>query len=331
MHMNYNSSKYKGYLNSLLAVPIFILTILLTASCGNDNDLTPTNISDAPSNLVATAISRSEIELTWQDNSSDEDGFNIDRKEGPWGSFQRIARVGADITTYSDKGSNNLKPDTTYYYRVAYYRGSEVSEYSNTASETTLKKVLSLEKESGDAYFERDEPVEREDGIEEGKELSSEEECSQTEEIEEGNQTPCDGDKGEIVLNADSPWMNPVVLGSLLYEENSESGLKSVPGLTVAELEEIKRLATFVQDSFLLLPMATAGTKVDSKEEKTLEIDRKANEIIMNANQSIIQLLGSGHYREFIKWAEGVSKQKEEQYEEEQFQHNLPPPGEDHQ
>ena len=122
------------------------LAIILVAGCGTGDKLTPAKISDAPTGLVATAISKTEIGLTWKDNSSDEDGFNIERKEGPWGGFQRIALVGADVTTYHDRGSNNLTPNTTYYYRVAYYRGNEVSEYSMAASATTLKKSLSLKK-----------------------------------------------------------------------------------------------------------------------------------------------------------------------------------------
>jgi len=117
--------------------------ILVTISCGNDSTLTQTNTSDAPTNLTATAISRNEIKLTWKDNSSDEDGFNIERKEGPWGVFQIIARTEANVTTYDDKRSG-LSPDTTYYYRVAYYRGSELSEYSKVTSEPTLKKAIPL-------------------------------------------------------------------------------------------------------------------------------------------------------------------------------------------
>ena len=122
------------------------LAIILVAGCGTGDKLTPAKTSDAPTGLVATVLSKTEIGLTWKDNSSDEDGFNIQRKEGPSGVFLRIALVGADVTTYRDRGSNNLTPNTTYYYRVAYYRGSDVSEYSMAASATTLKKSLSLKK-----------------------------------------------------------------------------------------------------------------------------------------------------------------------------------------
>src|SRR3989337_2661306 len=119
------------------------LAIILVAGCGTGDKLTPAKISDAPTGLVATAISKTEIGLTWKDNSSDEDGFNIERKEGPWGVFQIIARTEANVTTYDDKRSG-LSPDTTYYYRVAYYRGSELSAYSKVTSEPTLKKAIPL-------------------------------------------------------------------------------------------------------------------------------------------------------------------------------------------
>ncbi len=88
----------------------------------------------APSNLAATAISENQIDLTWQDNSTDEGGFDIQRKTGT-GSFATIATVGADVTAYSDTG---LTSDTTYTYRVQATKGSLVSGWSNEASATTL-------------------------------------------------------------------------------------------------------------------------------------------------------------------------------------------------
>ncbi|MDQ7054058.1 MAG: fibronectin type III domain-containing protein, partial [candidate division KSB1 bacterium] len=35
----------------------------------------------APSNLTATAVSTSQIDLSWTDNSNNEDGFKIERKD----------------------------------------------------------------------------------------------------------------------------------------------------------------------------------------------------------------------------------------------------------
>jgi transcriptional regulator CtsR len=89
---------------------------------------------NAPSDLTATPISSSQINLTWQDNSSDESGFKIERKTGS-GSYSQIATVGADVTSYSN---TFLSANTTYYYRVRAYSAAGNSNYSNEASATTL-------------------------------------------------------------------------------------------------------------------------------------------------------------------------------------------------
>ena len=81
----------------------------------------------APTGMVATAVSSTQINLTWVDNSNNEDGFKIERKVGG-GSFTQIATVGADVTTYADTG---LTPNTTYTYRVRAYNSAGNSAYSN--------------------------------------------------------------------------------------------------------------------------------------------------------------------------------------------------------
>lgn len=106
-------------------------TITITV---NDVNLPP----NAPSNLTAQAYSRTQINLTWQDNSNNETGFKIERgrKQGNSIIYSQIATVGANATTYSDTG---LSPNTMYYYRVRAYNGAGNSAYSNTASAKTLK------------------------------------------------------------------------------------------------------------------------------------------------------------------------------------------------
>lgn len=92
-----------------------------------------------PTNLVATAISSSQITLSWQDNSTNEDGFKVERKTGAGGSWSLIQTVSANTTSYTDDG---LTPNTTYYYRVFSYNSSGNSGYSNESSATTLDTNL---------------------------------------------------------------------------------------------------------------------------------------------------------------------------------------------
>ncbi|MCS7202049.1 MAG: fibronectin type III domain-containing protein [Dictyoglomus sp.] len=88
----------------------------------------------APSNLVAKALTGTEVKLEWKDNSDNEEGFKIERKkEGEdWGE---IATISANVTTYIDKG---LKTNTKYYYRVRAFNADGNSSWSNEAEVTTL-------------------------------------------------------------------------------------------------------------------------------------------------------------------------------------------------
>ena len=89
---------------------------------------------NSPNNLNATAVSSSQIDLTWQDNSINETGFKIERKTGSSGTYAEIASVAANVVSYPDTGR---AAGTTYFYRVRAFNGSGNSGYSNEASATT--------------------------------------------------------------------------------------------------------------------------------------------------------------------------------------------------
>ena len=89
----------------------------------------------APSSLTATAASSTQINLSWADNSNNEDGFRIERcQDAGCTTFVEIATVGADVASYSNTG---LTAATTYQYRVRAYNSGGNSAYSNTATATT--------------------------------------------------------------------------------------------------------------------------------------------------------------------------------------------------
>ncbi len=59
----------------------------------------------APSNLTATAVSSSQINLAWNDNSNNEQGFRIERCQGNnCTNFVQIAQVGPNVTSFSNTG-----------------------------------------------------------------------------------------------------------------------------------------------------------------------------------------------------------------------------------
>ena len=84
----------------------------------------------APTSLVAVAVSSSQINLSWTDNSNNEDGFRIERKTGSSGNYSEIATVGSNTTSYSDIGFTLA---TQYIYRIRSFNSSGNSAYSNEA------------------------------------------------------------------------------------------------------------------------------------------------------------------------------------------------------
>jgi sugar lactone lactonase YvrE len=84
---------------------------------GNDDGTVPCDIGaieflgipKAPSNLTATAMAMARIDLAWQDNSSVETGFKMERN----GTL--IQTTGANVVTFTDVG---LICGTTYNYTV---------------------------------------------------------------------------------------------------------------------------------------------------------------------------------------------------------------------
>jgi subtilisin family serine protease len=94
--------------------------------------ITPLN---APTGLTATAISGSQVTLTWADNSQTEGGYKIERK-GVDSGYAQIATVGPNVTTFTDSG---LASSAKYWYRVrAFNSVAGDSAYSAEAEVMTL-------------------------------------------------------------------------------------------------------------------------------------------------------------------------------------------------
>ena len=87
----------------------------------------------APGGLTAAAVSSSQINLAWSDNSENEDGFRVERSTDGQ-NFGVVATVGAGVTTYADTG---LAASTAYVYRVLAFNAGGDSAYSSAAGATT--------------------------------------------------------------------------------------------------------------------------------------------------------------------------------------------------
>jgi len=86
-----------------------------------------------PSHLTATVASSSQINLSWADNSPNENGFEIERKAGPDGEWVLLEAVPENQTAHADTG---LELGTTYTYRVRAFNANGESGWSNEAFAT---------------------------------------------------------------------------------------------------------------------------------------------------------------------------------------------------
>jgi hypothetical protein len=97
----------------------------------------PPAVPAAPSGLIATGVSKTQINLSWTDNSANESGFKIERcKNANCTNFVQVGQVSANVTTLADSG---LTKNSTYRYRVRAFNAGGNSSYSNVATGKTLK------------------------------------------------------------------------------------------------------------------------------------------------------------------------------------------------
>jgi fibronectin type 3 domain-containing protein len=105
------------------------------ASSFSDYAAASTIAPDAPSDLVATTFSASQINLTWTDNGPYETGFQIERCVGvSCSDFTLLTTTAADATDYSDTG---LAQNESYSYRVRAVNAVANSAYTGVATATT--------------------------------------------------------------------------------------------------------------------------------------------------------------------------------------------------
>jgi chitodextrinase len=108
--------------------------VALLANGGN-NPLPPPpapTVPTAPGALAAQAASSSAINLSWQDNSSDETSFRVEKLVS--GAYQEVQVLAAGTTSVQITG---LSAATAYSFRVRAANAAGNSGYSNIAGATT--------------------------------------------------------------------------------------------------------------------------------------------------------------------------------------------------
>jgi alpha-tubulin suppressor-like RCC1 family protein len=114
---------------------VFIFITVSGKSCSKKSNSSKSSSSvytwpgiAAPSILIATADSFFLINLSWQDNSNNENGFQIERSLSGT-NYSLLTTVYSNVISYND---NTVTPANYYYYRVrAYMNSGDSSAYSN--------------------------------------------------------------------------------------------------------------------------------------------------------------------------------------------------------
>jgi uncharacterized delta-60 repeat protein len=96
---------------------------------------------NAPTNLTASPSSSTSVQLGFTDNSTNDNGFIIQRATNASGPFTNIGSVPGSVTGPSTGfvgfADNSASPSTTYFYRVYAVNGSTQSAYAGPVSATT--------------------------------------------------------------------------------------------------------------------------------------------------------------------------------------------------
>jgi fibronectin type 3 domain-containing protein len=126
---------------------------MIVAACDSDSPVQPRSPDlalfsrvDPSSGVAASAVSPSEIDLTWQQSSTQVTGFQVFRSTtGATGAYSLLASTAATVTNYADVG---LTESTTYCYEVRSFRttgrNTTYSAYSEVACATTKPAPLPL-------------------------------------------------------------------------------------------------------------------------------------------------------------------------------------------
>lgn len=91
----------------------------------------------APTNLQATAISTSQVNLTWTNNAPDATAIRVEYQPAGSASFTDTGAA----ATLASTAVTNLQPNTAYSFRVRAQNAAGYSTYSNTSVATTLQAL----------------------------------------------------------------------------------------------------------------------------------------------------------------------------------------------
>ncbi len=90
-------------------------------------------VLETPTALIALQTDHDQITLAWQDNTTEESGYRIERRLGT-GNYQQVGQTGENVTQWVD---HDIACDSNYTYRVYAWNEQVNSDYSNESIVTT--------------------------------------------------------------------------------------------------------------------------------------------------------------------------------------------------
>ncbi|HEY9063141.1 MAG TPA: S-layer homology domain-containing protein [Pseudobacteroides sp.] len=120
-------------------------TYMVRAYLGSDGIYSPysatasaiASIPAAPDNFTYSAVSSSSVKLTWRDNSNNESGFKVERKDNSTGNWTEIAALQQNVTSHTVSGLNS---STSYTYRIKAFNTTNNSFSYSTELTVSLRK-----------------------------------------------------------------------------------------------------------------------------------------------------------------------------------------------
>jgi endonuclease/exonuclease/phosphatase family metal-dependent hydrolase len=119
---------------------IWIIGFLLLFGCGEQT--TAPSVSDTPTNLKLYLVNSGTVRITWEDRSTRETGYLVQRRKDSDYEFTNLNSLMANTELYLDE---NLEQNTKYYYRVAAILADTLSQWSNVRSIITQSTISDMQ------------------------------------------------------------------------------------------------------------------------------------------------------------------------------------------
>ena len=117
---------------------LIISIIAIGCSTSDNSKMTKVDLPINPTNLSGIIVSSNQINLSWDDNSTNENGFKIERKTTTT-DYEVVGETNSNVHQFSD---TNLIDNTTYTYRVFSYNEAGISSSSSNVLTLTAATVI---------------------------------------------------------------------------------------------------------------------------------------------------------------------------------------------